>query len=310
MKGLTNEIYDVIVVGSGPAGLTSAIYTARAGLKTIIYEQSAPGGKLIKTDLIENYPGFETIQGPDLASKMYLQALSLNASVEFVGVDSIFKNDDDIFEVSLANGETKKAYSVILATGTQENKLGIKGEDKLYGKGVSYCAVCDGAFYKNKPVAVVGGGYSAVQEAMYLSQLVDKVYLIVRRDVFRADANKVAKLKSQPNVEFLLKSQVKEIHGTEKVESLTINTPNGEKKLVVSAIFPYIGSTPLIDSVKHLCIENEKGYIPTNDKMQTEIKGLFVAGDVRDVPLRQIAIACGDGAIAGQMAVEYVQEVK
>ncbi|UWD34694.1 thioredoxin-disulfide reductase [Mycoplasma cottewii] len=309
MKNLTNEVYDVLIVGAGPAGLTAAIYTTRAGLKTAVFEHSAPGGKLVKTDLIENYPGFETITGPDLAMKMYMQAMSLGAEIQFYGVSKIVKNED-LFEVELSNGEIKKAISVILASGTEENKLGIPGEDKLYGKGVSYCAVCDGAFYKNKPVAVVGGGYSAVQEAMYLSQLVDKVYLIVRRDVFRADANKVAKLKAQNNVEFILKSQVKQINGEEKVESILVNTPEGEKTIKVDAIFPYIGSTPVIESVKDLHLENEKGYIPTTDKMESTIKGLYIAGDVRDVPLRQIAIACGDGAIAGQMAVEYVQEVK
>lgn len=228
MKNLTNDVYDVLIVGAGPAGLTAAIYTTRAGLKTVVFEHSAPGGKLVKTDLIENYPGFETITGPDLAMKMYMQATSLGAEIQFYGVSKITKNED-LFEVELSNGEIKKAISVILASGTEENKLGIPGEDKLYGKGVSYCAVCDGAFYKNKPVAVVGGGYSAVQEAMYLSQLVDKVYLIVRRDVFRADANKVAKLKAQKNVEFILKSQVKQINGEEKVESILVNTPEGEK---------------------------------------------------------------------------------
>ncbi|AGJ91032.1 thioredoxin-disulfide reductase [Mycoplasma putrefaciens] len=309
MKNLTNDIYDVIVVGAGPAGLTSAIYTARAGLKTLVFEHSAPGGKLVKTDLIENYPGFDSITGPDLAIKMYSQATSLGAEIQFYGVTKIQKVED-IFEVVLSNNEIKKAYAVILATGTEENKLGIPGEAELYGKGVSYCAVCDGAFYKDQPVAVVGGGYSAIQEAMYLSRLVKKVYLIVRRDVFRADANKVAKLKAQNNVEFILKSQVKQINGTNKVESILITTPEGEKTLQVNAIFPYIGSTPVIEPAKDLHLENQKGYIPATDKMESTIKGLYIAGDVRDVPLRQIAIACGDGAIAGQMAVEYVQEVK
>ncbi|WP_031542552.1 thioredoxin-disulfide reductase [Mesoplasma photuris] len=312
MKNHTNNILDVLIVGAGPAGLTSAVYTSRAGLKTLVLEKSAPGGKMTKTDVIENYPGFEKITGPDLSMKMFMQATNLGTEFDYNEVTHILKNDQNIFEICLANETKLYAKSVIIATGTLENKLGIPGEDKLYGKGVSYCAVCDGALHRNKPVAVVGGGYSAVQEATFLTQFASEVYVIVRKDKFRADEWSVNNLKSKPGVKFLMESVVEEINGEEKVESINVkDSKTGTvKKIEVSAIFPYIGATPLNKYVEHLSLTNEKGFIEPNSKMETKVPGLYVAGDLREVPLRQIAIAAGDGALAGQMVVEYLQNLR
>ncbi|KAF5295799.1 hypothetical protein FQA39_LY12972 [Lamprigera yunnana] len=294
----SKDMYDVIIIGGGPAGMTSGVYTARAGIKTLIIEKDAPGGKMVKTEEIENYPGFEKILGPDLSMKMFSQVTSLGAEFEYGEVVDVKVLEDKTFEVILAN--------------QQKNELGIPGEQKLYGKGVSYCAVCDGAFHKQKPVAVVGGGYSAVQEAMYLTQFASMVYVIVRKNYFRADDLKVEKLRNKPNVTFLMETVTQEVLGESKVEAITIkDSKTGEvKKLEVTAIFPYIGSTPITGFIKNLNVGGTGGYIDGNPKMETNIEGLYVAGDVRDVPLRQIAIAAGDGAMAGQMAVEYVQNVK
>ncbi|WP_026389360.1 NAD(P)/FAD-dependent oxidoreductase [[Acholeplasma] multilocale] len=309
---INEEMLDVLIIGGGPAGLTSAIYTSRAGLNTMIIEKEAPGGKMVKTDIVENYPGFETILGPELAMKMYMQATQLGTKFEYNEVVHVKNLEDGTFEIHLANEEKKFAKTVILATGTKENELGIPGEQELYGKGVSYCAVCDGAFHKGKAVAVVGGGYSAITEGTYLKKFVDKLYVIVRKDHFRADNWNVENLAKMDGVEYIMESVVESVNGTDKVESITVKSlvTNETRELEVTAIFPYIGATPITQFVSNLDIANDTGYVDASPKMETTIKGLFVAGDVRNVPLRQIAIATGDGAMAGQMAVEYLQNLR
>ncbi|ATZ19029.1 thioredoxin reductase [Williamsoniiplasma somnilux] len=313
MKNHINNIWDVLIIGGGPAGMTAAIYAARAGLKTVILEKEAPGGKMIKTDLIENYPGFiEPILGPDLSIKFYEQATTLGTEFIFDEATHVKKLEDRNFEIHLASGNIQIAKAVIIATGTKENLLGIPGEEKLYGKGVSYCAVCDGAFHKGKAVAIVGGGYSAITEGTYLTKFVKKLYVIVRKNYFRADKWNVDHLKETPGVEYIMETVVDKINGDDKVESITIrNLKTGEiKDLEVTAIFPYIGAKPITQFVSNFDITDENGYIIADPKMETKTPGLFVAGDVRDVPLRQIAIAAGDGAMAGQMVVEYLQNLR
>ncbi|AUF83835.1 thioredoxin-disulfide reductase [Mesoplasma syrphidae] len=313
MKNHTNkEVIDVLIIGGGPAGMTAAVYTSRAGLNTVIVEKEAPGGKMIKTEMIENFPGHEAIMGPDLSIKMYAHATSFGTSFEFNEVVHVKKISEGLFEIHLLNEKILYAKTVILATGTKENELGVPGEQRLYGKGVSYCAVCDGAFHKGKDVAVVGGGYSAVQEGMYLKKFVDTLYVIVRKDHFRTDIVAVEKLRSMSNVKFLMESVVEEIIGETKVEAIKVKdlVTGKTQELKVSAIFPYIGATPITQFVSDLKITDESGYVLANPKMRTSIEGLYVAGDVRDVPLRQIAIAVGDGAMAGQMAVEYLQNLR
>lgn len=311
MKNPTNEnLYDLLIVGGGPAGLTAAIYAARANMKVVILEKEAPGGKMIKTGVIENYPGCEGVTGPDLAIKMYNQTAALGAEFIFNEVQHIRKNEDLIFENHLTNGTIIHSKAVIIASGTKENKLGIPGEKELYAKGVSYCAICDGAFYKDKPVAIVGGGYSAITEGLYLAQFVKKLYVIVRKPHFRADNESVRRLAEKKGVKFLMNSEVLEVFGQGKVEGIKIynNQTETKRTLEVSALFPYIGATPLTKIVNDFKITNSQGYVAEfNNKLETSVPGLFVAGDVRAIPLRQIAIATGDGALAGQMAVEYIQ---
>ncbi|ATZ17673.1 thioredoxin-disulfide reductase [Mesoplasma melaleucae] len=311
MKKHTNEnLKDILIIGGGPAGLTAGVYAARAGMKTIILEKEAPGGKMVKTDTIENYPGFDSIKGPDLALKMYMQVINLGAEFVYDEVIKIEKNEET-FTVTTRNGQTIEALSVIVATGTLENKLGIPGEDQLYGKGVSYCAVCDGAFHKGNPVVIVGGGYSAVEEGIYLSKFVSKLYVVVRKDHFRVDPVTLSKLEQLDNVEFIMNTVVKKVNGAEKVESVEIENAltKETKTLNVTGLFPYIGATPVTQFLENLNLNKSEGYLTGDAKLKSNVKGLFIAGDVREVPLRQIAIAAGDGALAGQMAVNYVQEL-
>jgi len=318
MKNHTNNnLIDVAIIGAGPAGLTAAIYTARAGYKTTLFEAEVPGGKMGKTDDIENYPGFDLIKGPDLSMKMWNQVTALGAVVEYEEIAHYKKLTDKNFELHTKSGKVFQAKAVIIATGTFENRLGIPGEEELYGRGVSYCAVCDGAFHKNKDVAIVGGGYSAVTEGAYLTKFAKTLYVIVRKDQFRADKNQVERLAnikqnmlgSPVEVKFLMNTVVEQINGTDKVESINIkNTETGKtEQLTVSAIFPYIGAKPLTSFVE-TGIKDEMGYIITDKKGATSVEGIFAAGDVRQTALRQIATAIGDGALTGQMVVEYLEK--
>ncbi|PPE04850.1 thioredoxin reductase [Entomoplasma ellychniae] len=311
MKNHTNiKMTDILIIGAGPAGLTAAIYGSRAGLHTTIIEKEAPGGKMVKTDLIENYPGFLSINGADLSSQMFSQAMDLGAIFEFDEVIKVEKNENT-FIVNTINQNVYCAKAIVIATGTLENKLGIDGEDKLYGKGVSYCAVCDGNFHKGKPVAIVGGGYSAVEEGIYLSRLVKKLYVLVRKDFFRVDQKTLEKLTNLKNVEVRFNTIATNVIGENKVEGLEIlNTKTNElEKIEITGLFPYIGASPITQFVDNLQLHKNGEYFKADKKMHSNIKGVFIAGDVRDVALRQIAIAAGDGALAGQMAVNYIQEM-
>ncbi|QEH61302.1 thioredoxin reductase [Spiroplasma chinense] len=309
MKNHTNTDHDIIIAGAGPAGLTAGIYAGRAGLNVLILEKEAPGGKVIKTGEIENYPGFTNINGPDLAMNFYEQAMAMGAQLEYSGLKQ-FDKVDDIFKVSLENGKEITSKALIIATGTKENLLGVPGEGDLYGKGVSYCAVCDGSFYKEMPVAVVGGGYSAVEEAIFLTRFASKVYLIHRREEFRVDNKTLDKAKSNPKIEFILNTTVEKINGSNKVESVDIINLNGEKtNLTVDAIFPFIGQYPITEFINHKDILNDERHIKADENMKTSVEGLFVAGDVRVTPFRQIATAVSDGALAGQNAVYYIENL-
>lgn len=311
MKNPIKKIeYDVVVIGSGPAGMSAAIYTGRAGLKTLILEKEAPGGKIIKTEEIENYPGFERINGPDLAIKFYNQVNSYGVEYIYTGIKK-FEKINDVFKIVLDNTETVTSKTIIIATGTRENKIGVEGEDKFYGKGVSYCAVCDAAFYKEQQICVVGGGYSAIEEAIFLTRFASKVYIIHRRDKFRADDKQLTKAKNNPKIEFILDSVVEKITGDTKVASVHVKNLKTSKKIIldVKAIFPFIGSVPNTAFIKDTTILDENKNIITDAKMETEISGLFAAGDVRNTPLRQVATAVGDGAMAGQKVVEYIEKL-
>lgn len=301
--------YDLIIIGSGPAGMAAAIYAARAMINVLIIERYGPGGKLVKTQDIENYPGYDKILGPDLASAMHKQVeIDLKVKTEKVGITKVEVNGN--WKVIYDN-ESKplwKAKAVIIATGTLERKIGAPGEEELYGKGVSYCAVCDGRFFTDQNIAVVGGGNAAIEEAIYLTKYAKELFIIHRRQGFRANKDFLDRAKKNDKIKWYLDNNVIDILGTEKVEGIKIkNTITNEiQTLDVKAIFPYIGSDPNSYMVKDLSICDENNYIITNEKMETSIAGIYAVGDVRNNVLKQIATSVGDGAIAGQMAAMYI----
>lgn len=307
--------YDLIIIGAGPAGMTAAIYAQRAQLKTVLIEKGLPGGKMTKTSEVENYPGFDFIDGQELSLKMQQQVEKLKVEIIY---DEVVRIDDGVNHafktVTLLDNKTITAKAVIIATGSIEKKLGVPGEDEYYGKGVSYCAVCDGFLFKDKTVTVVGGGYAAFEEASYLTRLTNKLNLIHRREVFRTDEKTVNKIKNNPNVTMYLNYRVIEVLGDkeqDKVVGLKIeNLITKEiKEIKTDALFPYIGSIPISDFVKHLQITDEEGYILVDEICQTTIPGIFAVGDVIKKKLRQIVTATNDGAIAAQYIINYIDNI-
>ncbi|MBR3351734.1 MAG: thioredoxin-disulfide reductase [Erysipelotrichaceae bacterium] len=300
--------YDVIIIGSGPAGLTAAIYATRANLTTAIIEGDTPGGKLTKTYEIENYPGFERISGVDLAMQMMEHGQKFGAVMEFSPVTEI--DDEGEFKlVHLGDGRVLTTRAVIIATGTNERQLDLPRAKEFTGRGISYCAVCDGAFYRNKEVVVIGGGNSALEESLYLTQLVNKVNIIIRRDVFRADATVVDKVRNNPKINIITKSLPQELVIEDNaIKGLVIkNVETGELSTVECAgIFPYMGADPATGFLKNLNILDERGYIVVNKDMETAVPGIYGAGDVTVKDLRQVVTATNDGAIAANACVKYL----
>lgn len=296
-------MYDLVIIGSGPAGMSAAVYASRSGLKTIILDGGAPGGKLNLTAEIENYPGHKNVTGPELAYDMFEHAQHFGATYEFGMVQDI-KDLGDTKVVVTGEGEFE-TKAVLIATGTKEKPMGIPGEEEMTGRGVSYCAVCDGAFFSKEEIAVIGGGNSALEEAMYLTKFASKVHLIVRRDVFRADKIVQDKLNENEKIEvhFLKKPVEIEIDQEKnKVSGLVIEDSNTKEKslLKVTGIFPFVGAIPVTEFATHLGILDEYGYVVTNEDMATTCKGIYGAGDVRKKFLRQVVTATNDGAIAAQ----------
>ncbi|PKY90532.1 thioredoxin-disulfide reductase [Falseniella ignava] len=306
MTSLYNDV-DVLVVGAGPGGLTAAQYASRANLKTVIVEQGAPGGELLNTADVENYPGFTKISGPELATKIYDSSMCFGAqSVSGYVADIVCEG---AYKIVTVGDTTYRAKAVIIATGATHRELGLESEKRLTGKGVSYCAVCDGFFFRNRDVVVVGGGDSAVEEGTFLTQFVNKVTLIHRRDQLRAQQILQDRLFANEKVEVIWNSEVKEIKGDQSVSSVLIeNTETGEQsEIPAEGVFIYVGMVPNSQMVAQLGVTNEEGWIVTNERMETTVPGLFAVGDVRLKHLRQIATAVGDGSIAGQAAYEYLQ---
>lgn len=300
---------DIIIIGGGPAGLTAALYVSRAGADVTIIESGAPGGKLNLTAHIENYPGIKEMMGPQLAYDMYEQALNFGAQLKMTEVKSIVDEGD--YKKVITSKEELEARVVIIATGTKERKMGLHLEDEMTGKGISYCAVCDGPFFRGKEVAVIGGGNSAIEESIYLAGITEKVHIIMRRDVFRADDYLVKKALNNEKIEFHFKKKPHALiveddtlKGLELEDSDTKELEN----LYVQGIFPFIGLDPVTDFVKDLGITNEQGYIDVDEHMETKIPGIFAIGDVRTKTLRQVVTAANDGAIAGQYAAKFVEE--
>ncbi len=303
------ELYEIVIIGGGPAGLTAGIYGSRSKRDTLIIEKLLPGGQVGLTDLVENYPGFpEGINGPDLVKRMEEQAKRFGAEIL----------TDEIIDISLA-GDIKeivgrsnvyKAKTVIIASGAEPRKLGVPGEKEFTGKGVSYCATCDGAFFEGQEIAVVGGGDTAVQEAIYLTQFAKKVTIIHRRDKLRASKILQERAFKNDKIEFLWDSVVTEIIGDKRVEKIKVKNVKTQEESIIekSGIFIYIGLVPNTDYLKGKIKLSEDGYIITDENMKTDIEGVYAAGDIRKKNLRQIVTAVADGAQAAMSAVEYLEE--
>ncbi len=309
--GQNRDICDVIIVGGGPAGLTAALYTARADLHTVILERLSVGGQLAVTDRIENYPGFpEGVAGMEVSFAMLEQAQRFGAELQLAEVTGMDLTGATK-RVQTSEGQFL-ARTVILATGTRSRLLNVPGEDRLRGRGVSYCAVCDGAFYRGQPVAVIGGGDSAVEEAVYLTRFASRVHLLVRRDALRATAVVQAKALNHPQIEIHWNTVVDEISGETKVNQLRLRDAKTDQgsTLDVAGVFIYIGLSPNNEAFLGQVKTDEAGYIIADADLRTNIPGVFAAGDIRQKSLRQVATAVGDGALAGVSAQVYLDHLQ
>lgn len=304
-------IRDLAIVGGGPAGLTAGIYASRADLKTVLFEKSMPGGLAASTETIENFPGFsEGIGGPELAINMESQAKRFGLEINYAEVVEIIKEDGYFFVKT--DDEDYKVGTVILASGAKPKFLDISGEKDFHGRGVSYCATCDGALFRDKKLAVVGGGDSALEEAIFLTRFAKKVSIIHRRDEFRATKYLQQKAMDNEKIEFLLKKVPVEISGAGMVEAISLKDVNTNDidELQVDGVFVYVGYVPSTDLVKGLVDLDEHGYIITDEEMRTNIAGLFAVGDIRKKMLRQVVTAVSDGAIAAVAAEKYLEGLK
>lgn len=303
--------YDLIIVGCGPAGMSAGIYAARLGLKTAVFEAKTPGGAMAIAHIVENYPGYDRTSGAELTEKMLAQTKKSGAEVVMEGVVSAIKKGD-IFEVTTDRKNSHTAKALILATGGEYKKLGIEGEEKFFGRGVSYCVTCDGPLFKDKNVAVIGGGDTAVTGALYLSDICRNVYVVHRRNEFRAEAANVEQLKRKGNVQIFLSYIPLEIHGDQVVKSLRIQGVETEetKELVVDGVFVCVGEVPMTILASSLGVKlDAKGQIAVDENEQTNIKGVWAAGDVTKGP-RQIIVACSEGTKAATAAYTFVTSAR
>lgn len=308
---MNNQIYDLIIIGAGPAGMTSAIYAARAGLNVLMLDRGAPGGQMLNTYEIENYTGFEKITGQELSERMFNHTQTLGVKYRYGDVQSI--KDEDKIKVVQTDEAVYKGLAVIIATGTVNRRLGVPGEDELAGRGVSWCAVCDGAFFRDRDVVVIGGGNSALEESLYLANFCRKVTIIHRRQSFRADLIVQERVKKNPKIGFELNAVVTRFNKVNnRLGSVTVKNvlTDEEKELPCDGAFIYVGQDPVTNMFKDLIQLNEQGYIIVNDKQETNVKGIFAAGDVCAKELRQILTATSDGAIAAQNAIKYIETIK
>lgn len=301
-------MYDVIVIGAGPAGMTTALYASRSNLKVLLLERGAPGGQMNNTAEVENYPGFDSIMGPELASKMYDGVMQFGTEHAYGIVEDV-KDLGEIKEV-ITEDKTYQGKSIVIATGCNHRKLGVAGEEEFAGRGVSYCAVCDGAFFRNKRLIVVGGGDSAVEEAIYLTNFASEVVVVHRRDELRAQKIIQDRAFANEKLSFIWDSVVEEIHGNDMVVTgvQIKNLKTGEvTEEPAGGIFIYVGLEPLTEPFKNSGLTNQAGWIETDLEMKTKIPGIFAVGDVRNKDLRQITTAVGEGGLAGQQVYKYLE---
>ncbi|MBE5936238.1 MAG: thioredoxin-disulfide reductase [Lachnospiraceae bacterium] len=302
-------MYDIVVIGAGTAGLTAAIYSVRAGKKVLVLEGKAYGGQIINTPSIENYPGIKNVSGFEFATNLYEQAIELGVEVKYEKVISI----EDLEQISnkvvkVESGEEYKCKAIIIATGTVNRKLGLDKEEELIGKGISYCATCDGAFYRGKDVAVVGGGSTALEDGIFLSNYCNKVYVVHRRDAFRGEEALVKALEEKDNVEFILDSNVVNIQGDAQLEALDIKNNKTGKiiELKLNGLFIAIGQVPSNDLFSKIIELDSYGYIVADETCKTSVEGVYVAGDCRTKKVRQLTTAAADGAVSALAACEYI----
>lgn len=306
-----NRLYDVIIVGAGPAGMTAAVYASRANLDTLMIERGVPGGQMADTEGIENFPGFEHILGADLSNRMFEHAKKFGAEYAYGSITNVEDHGD--YKVVFAGEKEYKAKTVIITTGAEYRKLGIEGEEELTGRGVSYCAVCDGAFFKERELIVIGGGDSAVEEGIYLTRFASKVTIVHRRDELRAQKIIQDRAFDNDKIEFIWNTVPKKINGEDgKVSSITLYNHETEKTYdhPIDGVFVYIGMDPLSEPFTSLGIVDEEGYIPSDENMETSVPGVYSAGDIRVKELRQIVTATGDGSIAAESAQKYIESLK
>ena len=298
-------MYDIIIVGAGPAGLTAAIYARRASKKVLVLEAKSYGGQIINTLDIANYPVEAHISGFDFATKLYNQAKDLGTEFIFEKVVNI--NDMGREKEVITTKNTYKTKAIILATGADNRKLGLDNEDELVGKGVSYCATCDGAFYKNKKVAVVGGGNTALEDALYLTDIAEVVYLIHRRDEFRGEDSTINLLRKRDNIEFIYNSNVTRLNAEDRLNSIEVTDNNGNiRNIEIDGLFVAVGRVPENQNFANLINLDNSGYIIANEDCNTNVSGIFVAGDNRTKEVRQLVTATSDGAIAANEAIKYI----
>lgn len=299
-------MYDIVIIGAGTAGLSAAIYGVRAGKNVLVLEAVVYGGQIINTPEIENYPGIKHISGYEFATNLYEQAKELGAIVKFEKALSIKAKED--YKVVITDSGEYTAKTVILATGAKNRPLGLSKEEELIGRGISYCATCDGGFYRGKAVAVNGGGNTALEDAIFLTSYCSKVYVIHRRDSFRGEEKLLETLKTKDNVEFVLNSVITRLNGTEKLESITVENKETKetKEIEISGLFVAIGQMPENSIFSELISLDSKGYIVGTENCKTSANGVFVAGDTRTKAIRQLATAASDGAIAALAACEYI----
>ena len=300
--------FEIIIIGAGPAGLTAGLYTARSKLNVVCYERLAPGGEILNTEHVEDYPGFELVGGQELAAKFTDHAMKFGLKIEMEDVSEVRKDGDD-FIVVTDMGE-RRCGAVIYTPGGYPRKLGIPGEEKYAGKGVSYCALCDGAFFQDEVITVVGGGNSAVEEGQFLTKYGTKVYIIHRRDQFRAQAVLVDKIRDNPKIEIITDYVAEEVVGDEReMKKLRIkNVKTGEmQELDATGLFVFIGFIPNTDLIKDHVEKDDVGFILTDQNMETNVPGLFVAGDCRSQLIRQITNASGDATTAAVAAEKYLE---
>ena len=301
-------MYDIVIIGGGPAGLTAGIYVRRANKRVLVLEAMVCGGQIVNTSKIENYPVAPGITGPEFGKILQKQAEDLGVEIEFERAKKITGKGGD-FTVTTAEDEEYKAKAVILACGTEPRKLGLPNEDRFTGRGISYCATCDGNFYKDKVVAVNGGGNSALHEAIYLSGIAKKVYLIHRRNEFRGGAALVDKVKARDNIELVLDANISALEGDKKLTGIKIDQGGKEKDISVDGLFVSIGRAPNAKKLLSDLALTKDEFVAADETCETNISGVFVAGDVRSKDVRQLVTATGDGAVAATVALQYLDKL-